>query len=291
MTAASSRDVRLGAGRLVGTTVEKVEARGKHLLITFTNAGGTELVLHTHLGMKGSWRVQPAGGRWGRSPGQAGIVIEAGDHHAACFSAPLVRLAPKGALEPVWSDRGLSSLGPDLLDESFTPVGDGPDGTAAGGGRTGMDEILRRVNRSRAAHPGRTIGELLLDQSVSAGIGNVYRCEALFLRGVSPFRPLAEVDDALVADLVGLCASMLRANAAPRARGGDSRVSGVGDGRGGRAFGRDTGGGPGRSWVHRRAGLPCRRCGTPIRSVLYGHGPRTVYWCPSCQPGPAPAGS
>ena len=246
VSAATARDVRVGIGRLVGTRIAGVEARGKHLLVAFHPSAGDELVLHTHMGMKGSWRVRAEGRPWGRVPGQPVVVIEAGDHHAACWSPVLLRLVPRHAL-----DLGLlSSLGPDLLVDPLA-----------------MDEVLRRAATTRSGYPQMTIGELLLDQTVASGIGNVYRCEALFLRRVSPFQRALDTDGDVVADLVGLCASMLRANV----------------GRGGA---RDTGRGPGQQWVHRRAGLPCRRCGTLVRSIEMGRTPRRVYWCPSCQPDP-----
>ncbi|MHB1853933.1 MAG: DNA-formamidopyrimidine glycosylase family protein [Acidimicrobiales bacterium] len=251
VTAASARDVRLGIGRLVGRTVTEVEARGKHLLIGFGPGGPEELVLHTHMGMKGSWRVRSAGRPWGRAASQALVVIEAGDHHAGCWAAVIVRLVARHDLEL----GSLSSLGPDVLVD-----------------RLDTEEVMARVRRRRALRPDTTIGELLLDQTVAAGIGNVYRCEALFLRRVWPFLPLDRVDDDSAADLIGLCTSMLRANL------------GAGAGRG-----RDTGAGPGRQWVHRRAGLPCRRCGTTVRSADLGRTPRRIYWCPACQ-APDPGG-
>ena len=245
MTAASARDVRLGIGRLVGSRVGDVEARGKHLLISFHPTQGDELVLHTHMGMKGSWRLRSSARPWGRPVGQAAVVVEAGDHHVACWSPVLVRLVPRHAL-----DLGvLSSLGPDLLDE---PVD--------------MSEVMRRARALRQSRPELTIGELLLSQSVSSGIGNVYRCEALFLRSLSPFRPASEVDDEQIGDLIALCAAQLRANV-------------------GRSGPRDTGNGPGRQWVHRRAGRPCRRCGTLVCSTELGATPRRIYWCPTCQDG------
>lgn len=249
MTGASARDVRLGIDRVRGATVSGAEARGKHLLLGFERPDAPELVLHTHLGMKGSWRVRSAGRPWGRPPADTLVVIETGDHHAACWAPVIVRLVSRGDLARP-GESPLPSLGPDALIQPFD-----------------MEEVLRRAALVRAARPDTTIGELLLDQSVASGIGNVYRCEALFVRGVSPFAGVGDISDEQLADLFGLCASMLRANLAP-----------------GRGFGRDTGGGTGRSWVHRRAGLPCRRCRASIRSSDLGRRPRRIYWCPKCQP-------
>jgi len=142
-------------------------------------------------------------------------------------------------------NRAVGHLGPDLL---------GPDWDAG--------EAVRRL---RAA-PGRPAGESLLDQRNLAGIGNVYKAETLFLRGVSPWRPIGEVDD--LTRLVELARELLEAN--------KERVGQV------------TTGNPARgeqTWVYGRGGRPCRRCGTPIRRADQGPAveERITFWCPSCQ--------
>jgi len=136
-------------------------------------------------------------------------------------------------------------LGPDLL---------GPDWDPA--------EAVRRL---RAA-PGRQIGDALLDQRNLAGIGNLYATEMLFLRGVNPWRSVGEVAD--MTALVELGQRLLDAN--------KTRLDQVttGDTRRGR-----------QSWVYRRAGQPCRRCGTTIRQAEQGAAgeERVRFWCPACQ--------
>jgi endonuclease-8 len=118
------------------------------------------------------------------------------------------------------------------------------------------------------------IGEALLDQRNLAGIGNLYKAEALFLRGVDPWTPVGDVPD--LPALVTLAQRLIAAN-----RDHPAQVT-TGDAR------------PGRDhWVYGRAGRACRRCGTPVRSAeqaepeqpAYG---RLTYWCPHCQPGPGP---
>jgi endonuclease-8 len=139
----------------------------------------------------------------------------------------------------------LRALGPDLLAES-------PD----------FDEAVRRL-RERASVP---LGEALLDQGALAGIGNVIKSEALFMERLDPWAPVTDFSDAELRAVVGRASALLRANT-----GGGRRVT-----TGRRA--------PGASlWVYGRAGRPCRRCSTLIRSRRQGEHGRTTYWCPGCQ--------
>jgi endonuclease-8 len=144
--------------------------------------------------------------------------------------------------------RVVGHLGPDLL---------GPDWDAA----EAIDRLL--------AQPERSIGEALLDQRNLAGIGTLYRAETLFLSGVHPRRAVGEVTD--LPRVVGLAHRLLRANVE---RGSYDQVT-TGNTRRGE-----------RHWVFERARLPCRRCGTTIRSEEFGPPgqERPSYWCPNCQP-------
>ncbi|MDP9240971.1 MAG: DNA glycosylase, partial [Actinomycetota bacterium] len=126
-----------------------------------------------------------------------------------------------------------------------------------------LAEAVRRL----LDRPDRAVGPALLDQRNLAGIGNLYKSEVLFLSGVSPWTPVGEV--AGPDQLVGLARRLLRAN--------KDRWEQITTG--------ETA--PGRQhWVFERAGRPCRRCGTPIRSAEQGDPPyqRFSYWCPRCQP-------
>jgi len=221
------------AAPMVGRTVEKVEANGKHLLMRFDSGH----VLHTHLRMSGSWHVYRAGERWQRPPRQAKVAVTCGERVAVCFNAPVVELlAPGGEA----SHPSLSGLGPDILDQP-------PD----------LEEIRRRA---RARPPATALGELLLDQRVVAGIGNIWRCETLFLERQSPWASVSTLTDVELAALMTTAHRIMRRSLAP-------------------FVGRQ------QSWVYRRSGRPCRRCGTGIRSRAQGEQARTAYWCPSCQPG------
>ena len=221
---------------LIGDRVLTVEAQGKHLLVRLSS-GRT---IHTHMRMQGSWHVYPAGERWQRPRSQARLVLEAGDHVAVCFNAPVVELLRD--VEAV-AHPSLSALGPDVLAGAFD-----------------LTEALTRA----AAQPGATeIGDLLLDQRVVAGIGNIWRCETLFLAGLHPRRPVGSIGDDSLGAVFETASDLMRRS--------------VSDGRGN------------ERWVYGRTGRPCRRCGTLVVSRRVGAGARTAYWCPSCQSDWAPS--
>jgi endonuclease-8 len=232
ITAVRSRVYAFPADRLVGQTVQAVEARGKHLLIRLDSGE----VLHTHLRMSGSWHVYPAGQPWRRPERQARLVLEAGERLAVCFNAPIVELVPARA---EGAHPSLGRLGPDILaDEVDT------------------NEIRRRA---RTRPPELALGELLLDQQVVSGIGNIWRCEALFLEHRNPWTERQKLTDEDFDALVGTAATLMRRSATGPAV-------------------------PGDRWVYNRAGRPCRRCGTIIEARRQGDHARTAYWCPGCQP-------
>jgi endonuclease-8 len=222
--------------RIVGATITAVDTQGKNLLIRFDNG----FVIRTHLRMNGSWHRYRPGERWRRGEARARLVIEVPGAVAVCFDAPVVELFEERAerLHP-----GLGPLGPDLLDPGW-----GPDQTA---------EAIRRLRDP--ARTAMTISAALLDQRALAGIGNIWRNEALFAERIDPLARVAELSDATLERLVERARRLLRASA------------GVSSGRAPMA-------------VYRRAGRPCPRCGTLLRSgPLPGELPRTTYWCPTCQ--------
>lgn len=234
---------------LTGRTIERCEAIGKHLLIWFT--GG--LALRTHMRMSGSWHLYRPGERWQRSPRAMRIRIDTASWVAVAFNVPVAEFldARAAARSPV-----LTALGPDLL----APTVD----------RT---EALRRL---AAAGP-RPIGEVLLDQRVVAGIGNVFKSEILFLCGLHPDRLASTLSPDDHGRILDTAVPLMRANTGAAATGGIVTYRGLR-----RTTGRASE--EERLWVYDRAGRPCRRCGAPIQSAARGVDARRTYWCEQCQP-------
>jgi endonuclease-8 len=212
------------AERLDGRRLLEVEAVGKNLLLRFD--GG--LVLRSHLRMTGRWRVSPTGGK--QRVGRPWLVLRGREHEAVLWNGPVLEL----------HTRGLERLGPDIL-------ADPPDFDA-------MIENLRRQ------HPDRAVGDALLDQRLVAGIGNLWKAEALWRARVSPWRPLRDVSNEELGDVLSWTARLMNAS--------------VETGREDRQ-------------IYRKVGRPCPRCGTRIRSHGQGDDNRTAYWCPTCQKGEA----
>jgi endonuclease-8 len=231
---------RLSAASLVGRRILDVWSRGKHLFIELDNGQ----VLRSHLGMYGSWHRYPSGAPWRKPARQASIVLETGEELLVCFNAREVEILSVEGYRLVDVQR---RLGPDLTRE-----------------RTDSALIARRA--TALVEPGALLVDLLLDQRVACGIGNVYKCEVLFLAGQPPRRTFAETPPEMLASLYDLAGELLRKNL-----GGGPRVT------------RSTGNGRGVLWVYGRADLPCFRCGSRIRRERLGVNPRTTYWCPVCQ--------
>ncbi|KUL51221.1 DNA glycosylase [Streptomyces sp. NRRL F-4489] len=271
LTRCDLRVPRLATVDLTGRTVLAVVPRGKHLLTRFDGghfgggrpeAGRSEggLTLHSHLRMDGAWRIYAPDERWRGGPAhQIRAVLGTAAHTAVGYRLPVLEL-----LRTADEDKVTGHLGPDLLGPDWDP-----------------DEALRRL----LTDPGRPLGEALLDQRNLAGIGNVFACELCFLLGASPWLPVGALPAPERAP--ALAKKLLEAN-----KDRPDRVTtpwGLGPPASGAAARglRDR-----RLWVYGRAGRPCLRCGTPVRTAGPGptsHG-RVTYWCPACQP-PPPEGT
>ena len=227
---------------LAGRSLLEIASRGKHLL--WRIEGG--LTLHTHFKMDGAWHLYRAGERWRAPAFEARAVLETESWQAVGFRLPVLEV-----IATTEEDSVVGHLGPDLLGDDWD-----------------AEEATRRLQElARPSASGVAIGGALLDQRVMAGIGNVYRCEICFLRGLDPWMPVERVPE--LAGVVALAKRLLEAN-----RHAARQVT----------TGVDM---PGRArYVYGRRGKPCRRCGTPIRKGLQAsHGSdRVVYWCPTCQP-------
>jgi endonuclease-8 len=236
---------------IAGRVVEQVAAAGKHLLMTLS--GG--VVLRTHMRMNGSWHIYRPGERWQRSPRAMRIVLETSDWVAVAFN---VYVAEFVRTDQLHRHRPVATLGADLLGDF--------DATHA----------LLRVRQQGA----RAVHEVLLDQRVMAGIGNVYKSEILFLSGLHPDTPADVVPDEDWQRLMRLAQTLLEANIAESSGQGIETYRGLR-----RTTGRMNA--EERLWVYSRGGRPCRKCGTRIASRKDGDDARVTYWCPVCQPGRA----
>jgi len=215
-----------GVERLDGRRLDGVESHGKNLLLRFG-----DLVLHSHLGMNGSWHVYPRGGPW-RKPRRSAWAVLAGERgEAVQFGGPTLRLI---AADRLRRDPQLVRLGPDIL---------------------APDADLEAVATGLRAAPERALGDALLDQTLVAGIGNIFKSEACFAARLDPWRPLGDLSDEELHTVLSA------------ARG--QMLEAVASGRHGYAV--------------YRARRPCPVCRGGISSRGQGEDNRTTYWCPRCQ--------
>lgn len=169
------------ASRIDGRRLERVEAVGKNLVLSFE--GG--LVLRSHLRMRGRWRILPLH----RRPfGTPWLVLRGRDRQAVLWHGPVLELS-RGR------PRALAGLGPDVMV-------DPPQ----------VEAMLRRI---RSVDQRREVGEALLDQRLVAGIGNVWKAETLFRAEISPWACLVELDDDQLRSILRL-ASVLMQGERPR---------------------------------------------------------------------------
>src|SRR5438067_8242638 len=153
---------------VTGRTIERVTSAGKNLIIEFSG----DLHLHTHMKMNGSWHIYRPGERWQRPRRDMRIVINTDEYVAVAFTVPVAEFHTSRTLA---RDEDLRRMGPDLLGESFD-----------------RNEVLRRIR----ARSDEEIANVLLNQRVLAGIGNIWKSETLFAAGIDPFTRVADLDDA-----------------------------------------------------------------------------------------------
>jgi endonuclease VIII len=165
----------LAAGQLDGRVLERVESRGKHLLLHFAG----DLVLHSHLGMRGSWQLYRAGDRWRRPASQAWIALTGNGAEAVNFGGSTMRIVTEAQLR---RDPKLARLGPDVLADDFDPV--------------------VAVARMRAIAPDIELGQALLGQRLVAGIGNIFKSEGCFAARVDPNRRVDSLSDDELVDVL-----------------------------------------------------------------------------------------
>ena len=216
--------------RIAGRTIEQVTPRGKHLIIDFS--GG--LHLRTHMRMNGSWHIYRPGERWRKRRDDMRVMIATDDWVAVVFKVPVAEFLDDRAIA---RQNDLVHIGPDVLGDTFD-----------------AEEAFRRVR----ARPDAQIADVLLNQRVVSGIGNIWKSETLFECRINPFVRVADLSDDEVRCLLTNARKLMqrRANA----------------------------GRPNDINVYSRGGKACRRCKTKIASRKQGLDARLTYWCPRCQP-------
>ena len=233
-----------GAALIDGTTLLRGDAYGKHLLLAFDD----DRHLHVHLGLYGKWTI--ASGDAPEPRGQVRVRLVADAHYADLRGPTACEV-----LDPDQRAALIARIGPDPIRKDADP-----------------ERAWARVSRSRAP-----IGGLLMDQKVFAGVGNIYRAEALYRAGIDPYRPGREVSraefDVMWDDLVVLMRDGVRRGRIDTVREEHSpRATG-------RAKRRDRHGG--EVYVYRREGQDCHVCGDEV--VWADMAGRNLFWCPTCQ--------
>ena len=240
------RELRTGSAAgpqgedLDGRQVSAVYAHGKHL---FIELDGRQL-LRSHLGMYGSWHTYAPGEPWQKPVRRAAIVLDTGDRLFVCFDPRQVEMLRRGGVRERRLD---AALGPDLLDAEI--------------------DLAATLGRARAlTDVDAPVVDLLLDQRIASGIGNVYKSEVLFLERIDPHLAAGLLDDATILALYHRARALLKANI-----------------RGGPRITRHAADDAGRLWVYGRTGQPCLRCDGVVQSGRIGRGLRSTFWCPRCQ--------
>lgn len=228
------------AQALVGQPVSQVRSHGKNLLISI----GDDTVIRCHAMMYGSWQFGEPGMALGKPEERVRLRLRTARHEAVFFSGPVVEfLTADGARE----HPKLAALGPDVLDPQFD-----------------RDEVWRRMQQ----RPEFSIAEALLDQTMVAGIGNIWKSEGLYLAGIDPRRKMREIQRAEVERLWDLMVPLMQES---RQTG---RIATVPASQRGAGLWR---------WVYGRTGHACIHCEGLVQMILQGASRRRTYYCPECQ--------
>lgn len=278
IAAARVRDGQFEVSRIERRVVAAVEARGKHLLMhlaadstTPSPPNGAEgpvtMVLHSHMGMTGSWHVYHPDQRWLKPASYAALTLAidrsavTGPSSSDSVATPSTRpVATPGRLDVIcFSPKQLELLTADQFRHHRHIQQLGPDLLAS---RFDMESAIARF-RVRNDLP---LGEAVMSQSLVCGIGNIYKSEVLFVMRFDPFAPVARYADDELTEMLAAARRLMRLNC-----NGGARVT---------RFGSDAG----RHWMYGRSGQPCPKCGATIQLRRQGDAGRTTYWCPACQP-------
>lgn len=231
---------------LAGRCVKYIYAKGKHLFMELDDGG----VLRTHLGLYGSWHQYRLGETWHKPAWQASLVLWTAERVLVCFNARDVEWLRDGGLR---HRDTLHHLGPDLTNENF--------------------DLRTALLRAREMVADETpVLDVLLDQRLACGIGNIYKSEVLFIERIHPLTRFGQLGEETLGTLYQRARALLLRNVGVAAR-----------------TTRFTTDGRGRLWVYGRVGKPCFRCQSTLQRAMLGKDLRVTYWCPQCQPQPSPA--
>ncbi len=213
-----------------GRSVACVEAHGKQIRIHLSDK---RLIL-VHLMMWGSWRVYRRGARWDKPAKNARLIVRTKKHEAVAFSAPVVQLL---TIEELNSDSAWGNVGPDPLRKDFSP-----------------SKFIEHIKKQHA----REVGEVLLDQTVVSGIGNILRVEILFYSHIHPRRTVADLTGSELNELLHWTMKLMS------------------------HWLKETGR-KNKSWqrIYRMSGKPCPVCGSTIQ--FFRQARRVTYACHACQ--------
>lgn len=237
IVSASGRQEVVNVTDLVGGTVTAIEARGKHLIVHFDS----DLVVHSHMGMTGSWHIYRLSDQWHKPASQAVLALKTTAWCVVCFTPKLLEVVSETALR---RNSWLTRLGPDILGPPIP------------------DEVFLTRMRSQSRN---VIGEVVMNQSVVSGIGNVYKSEILFLEGVHPKTGVGLVGDAKLLAIRDRAVVLMKRNLNSAMR--TTRFRGDGP----------------RLWVYGRNRQSCLKCGATILLLRQGDNARSTYFCPECQ--------
>src|SRR6056297_2448268 len=252
LTSSDFRIPALATATMTGERIEQVRAYGKHLLFRFDNSWK----LHTHFRMDGTWHLYRSGERWRGGPGHQIRIVLTTEHAVAVgYRLHDVALLPTDREEEL-----IGHLGPDILDDDWH-----------------LEAALERLDQA-GDQRAPSIAAALTDQRILAGIGNIYRCESLFLAGIYPWLPVAQVQQTDRRSVLAIARRLMMGNRdrASQSTTGDERRA---------------------HFVYGRAGRACLRCGATIaaRNVdssirdIGAANEQRVTWCPVCQQAPTTA--
>jgi endonuclease-8 len=238
---------------VIGRIIEKVEAQGKWLLMHFSG----DLILVTHMLMSGSWHIYKTGEKWWSPRKSMRVLIEVEGWQAVAFNVPVAEFHTAASL---LRKSSVPKLGPDVLSEGYN-----------------ADVGFSALQQRAASYPDDEIANVLLNQRVLAGLGNVYKSEVAFAVRVHPFRLMSTITNDEMRQMADVAQRYMKANVLDGS--GDGIVTYNGNRRTTHSANREE-----RLWVYGRRGQECRRCGGIIEYRKQGPGARSTYWCPDCQP-------